>query len=110
MTPTARTLRYLRDLGHVPAVVERWNPHARIRQDLFGFLDIVSIEGANVCGWQACAGSSVAARVAKIRAHPLFPTVARAMKVNVIGWRMAGQRGKRKRWEPRIVSIEKDLP
>ena len=43
MTPTQRTLKYLREIGYHAEVVERWNPHARIRQDLFGFGDIIAI-------------------------------------------------------------------
>jgi hypothetical protein len=36
VTPTQRSLAYLRAEGWQVAIVERWNPHARIRQDLFG--------------------------------------------------------------------------
>jgi len=35
----ARSMAILRREGYVVAVVERWNPHVRIRQDLYGFLD-----------------------------------------------------------------------
>lgn len=107
MTPTARTLKYLRDLGHLPAVVERWNPHAFIRQDLYGFIDLLSINGNKVCGWQACAGASFAARAAKIREHPNFPAVAKAISVFVIGWRKIKVKrgGKAMRWEARIEPI-----
>lgn len=39
----ARTMAWLRDKGYTVAKVERWNPWARIRQDLFGFADILAI-------------------------------------------------------------------
>ena len=42
--PTQRTLARLRQEGALEvAIVEHWNPHARIRQDLFGFIDILAI-------------------------------------------------------------------
>jgi hypothetical protein len=36
MTPTARSLAHLKALGYEERVVEKWNPFAKIRQDLFG--------------------------------------------------------------------------
>ena len=39
-TPTARSLNRLRADGWLAQVVERWNAHAMIRQDLFGFIDV----------------------------------------------------------------------
>ena len=37
MSPTARSLAWLRDGGWTAGVVERWNPGARVRQDFLGF-------------------------------------------------------------------------
>lgn len=42
-SPTQRSLEMLRKQGWLVAVVERWNPHARIRQDLFGFGDLLAV-------------------------------------------------------------------
>ena len=42
MTPTQRSLKWLRSMGWTAEVVERWNPHARIRQDALGFGDILA--------------------------------------------------------------------
>ena len=40
---TQRALAELRKQGCTAAIAERWNPHARIRQDLFGFVDVVAL-------------------------------------------------------------------
>jgi hypothetical protein len=40
MTPTARTLAFLRRAGYLAAVVESWLPHTFRRRDLFGFADV----------------------------------------------------------------------
>ncbi len=37
-----RTMEAMRKKGYTVGVVERWNAHCRIRQDLFGFIDLVS--------------------------------------------------------------------
>lgn len=110
MTPTQRTLAYLRKLGHTAVVVERWNPHAHIRQDLFGFIDVLSVNGSKVCGWQATSGDHVAHRLEKMAGHPNFPAVSEAISLFVIGWRKVGERGKRKLWEPRIVPVLNEKP
>ena len=73
MSPTQLTLRKLRADGCMAAVVEKWNPHAKIRQDLFGFLDIVAIVpgGSGVLGIQACTTGNMMKRIAKCDAQPL---------------------------------------
>lgn len=45
MTPTQRSLKQLRLAGWLCAVTERWNPHVKIRQDLFGFADLIAVKG-----------------------------------------------------------------
>jgi hypothetical protein len=43
-SPTQRTLQHLRAAGFpLVQVVERWNPHARIRQDLYGCIDVLAV-------------------------------------------------------------------
>lgn len=52
-TPTQRTLKALRAEGYKCAIVEKWNPHARIRQDLFGIIDIIALDTLTVPGISA---------------------------------------------------------
>lgn len=88
MTPTQRSLAALRQAGYLPAVVERWNPHARIRQDLWGFADILAIRENEVLAVQVTSGSNVAARIRKITEHENLPAVRKAgIRVEVHGWR-----------------------
>ncbi|MBI4326652.1 MAG: hypothetical protein HY674_15520 [Chloroflexi bacterium] len=46
MTPTQRSLSKLRAEGWLAVIVERWNPYDRVRQDLFGFADLLAIRAA----------------------------------------------------------------
>jgi hypothetical protein len=65
-SPTARTLERLRRDGYLSQVVERWNPHARIRQDLFGVIDVLAINDEVTIGVQATTMSGRSSHVKKI--------------------------------------------
>ena len=66
-SPTQRALWHLRDDGWTAQVVERWNQYAKVRQDLFGVIDIVAMrEGTGILGVQATSGSNHSTRVKKI--------------------------------------------
>lgn len=106
-SPTQRTLAELRKIGWTCAIVERWNQYAKIRQDLFGFIDIVAIRPGEILAVQACAGASHAARRDKIIAEPKSAQwLAAGGLIEIWSWRKAGERGKRKLWTPRVERIE----
>ena len=87
MTPTQRSLAYLREEGYLVAIVEHWNPFARIRQDLFGFIDLLAIRRDETLAVQVTA-SGVSSRVKKIEASPHLGRVREAgWKIFVHGWR-----------------------
>lgn len=103
MSPTQRSLKLLRDEGWLAVVVERWNPYAKIRQDLLGFGDILAVKG-NVCTMiQTTSGDHVAARISKILAEPnaMAWLSVPSHIIEVHGWRKVGPRGKRKTWQVR---------
>ena len=85
-SPTSRTLDLLREQGYAVAVVEKWNPHARIRQDLFGFIDILALKREETLAVQATS-SGVSARVKKIMESEYLPRVREAgWRIQVWGW------------------------
>lgn len=110
MSPTQRTLAVLRRRGALPAVVERWNPHARIRQDLYGFVDLVVMDdepGLLAIQATAAGGSE---RQRKIEASPLaVEWLKRGLRLQVWSWRKLaaykkdGTRAKRDRRVARVV-------
>lgn len=65
-SPTQLSLRWLREDLNTAQVVERWNPHARIRQDLFGWCDIIALGQDKIFGIQTTSRANVPARVSKI--------------------------------------------
>jgi len=104
-SPTQRSLKLLRQQGYVCAITEHWNAHAKLRQDLFGFVDVLAI-GEKMLAIQTTSGSNVSKRVAKIKSI----VAARAWlecghKIYVHGWAKQGPRGKRKTWTCREVEI-----
>jgi hypothetical protein len=93
-SPTTRTLSLLREQGYTVAVVEKWNPHARIRQDLFGFIDILAIKRGETLAVQATA-SGVSARLKKITESELLPKVREAgWTIQIWGWTKSAKTGK----------------
>lgn|SRR6516164_11646408 len=100
-SPTQRTLAHLRAAGYpLVQVVERWNPYARVRQDLFGIIDVVAV-GADIVGVQATSASNVSARVAKITESEALPILRNAgIRALVHGWRKV-----RGRWQLREVDL-----
>lgn len=98
-SPTSRSLAECKRRGWVAQVVERWNPHAKVRQDLFGCIDIVAITPAGILGIQACAGASHAARAAKMRAEPRASSwLNSGAFLSVWSWAKRGARGEQKIW------------
>lgn len=86
MTPTARSLAYLRDAGWAVDIVERFVGPARVRKDLFGMFDLLAVRGNETLAVQVTS-SGVAARVRKITESPLLAAVRGAgWVIRVHGW------------------------
>ncbi len=101
MTPTQRTLADLRADGFHAAVVEKWLAAVKIRQDLFGFADVIAFRPGQPGSVlvQTTSGSNVAARRDKILALPVARDWLRAGNwIRLDGWAKRGARGKRKVW------------
>jgi hypothetical protein len=88
-SPTERSLKLLRKEGWEPAVVERWNAHARIRQDLWGFVDLIAMKaGEPPLLVQSTSAANLAARRTKIAAEPRARLALTAgFRVVLHGWR-----------------------
>ena len=87
LSPTQRSLAFLREQGYLVSIVERWNPHARIRQDLWGWCDLLAIRKGEVLAVQVTA-SAVATRIKKIQESDTIAAVREAgIRVVVHGWR-----------------------
>lgn len=103
MSPTKRTLAFLRAAGFVVGITEHWNSFIKQRKDLFGWCDLVAIkEGTTgILGVQTTSGSNHAARRTKILSIPAARLwVACGNRIWVMSWK------KTRKWEPWIEQIE----
>ena len=44
MSPMQHSKRHLEQLGYRVAIVEKWNPFAQVRQDLYGAIDVLAMQ------------------------------------------------------------------
>lgn len=100
-SPTQRSLAEMRKRGYpLVQVVEKWNPHAHIRQDLFGIIDVLCV-GTDIVGIQATSDSNVSSRVHKCQDSEAMAHLRKAgIRVVVQGWKKVGHR-----WKLREVDI-----
>ena len=104
-SPTQRSVALLKQDGWEVAIVERWNPHVRIRQDLFGFADILAMKPGETPKLVQVTSSGWASRVAKILAEPRASLALQSgFEIEVHGWRKL--KSNRNRWTPKIIQIE----
>ena len=113
-SPTQRSLKLLRAAGNLVAITEHWNQFAHLRQDLFGFGDLIwcNPKTHSIGLVQTTSGSNQAARLTKIIGIPAARTwLESGGRIEVHGWRKAGARGERKLWccNVREVTLA-DLP
>jgi hypothetical protein len=88
ISPTQRTLALCRKHGWTCQTVEKWNAHAHIRQDLFGFVDVLCMNGTSFIAVQSTTGDHAAERIAKIKLEPrALLWLQTGGRIFVHGWR-----------------------
>ena len=99
-SPTQRSKAHAKKLGYTVAIVEHWNAWARIRQDLFGFGDLLCMkEGEPLLLVQTTTTSNMQNRMVKIAGTKEAAIwVSTGNKIAVWGWAKRGKKGKRKTW------------
>ena len=117
ISTSARTLKELKRQGIPCALAERFNPYVGehgIRQDLFGFIDVIAIKNNAITAIQCCSGSSYSAHYEKIIENENaydWVTLGNG-RIEIWAWRKvkAKRGGKLEVWKPRIkVLTEHDF-
>lgn len=76
--------------------MERWNPHARVRHDLFNIIDVLAVSETEVLAVQTTSASNMKARINKISEADILPLLIKLeWRVIVHGWK----KNKQNRWE-----------
>ena len=114
-SPTQRSLEKLRKEGWTCAITERWNAYAKLRQDLFGFIDVLAFRGNEVLAVQTTSGSNVSARLDKIHGLQSASLWLESpnRKIVIHGWAKRGGRGEVKHWDCRelfVAPFQVELP
>ena len=115
ITPTQRTIAYLKDQGLICGIVERWIMNPRlpgggIRKDLFGFIDVITVSKADgIMAIQSC-GSDYSGHLKKItieKAEEATAWLEAGGKIILMGWRKVKKAPglKLEVWKPRIQEI-----
>lgn len=112
-SPTSRTLRLLKDEGYIAQVAEKFNPWAKVRIDLFGFIDVVAMKSGEkgILGVQTTSGANLSARIKKALALPQFELwLLTGNRVEFHGWRKLKNLPGNRKWDcdRRIITL-KDL-
>lgn len=98
-SPTERSLAYLREQGYLVTIVEHWNSHARVRQDLFGIIDLLAVKEGETLGVQCTDATNVSKRIKKIADHESTPALrAAGWAIHVHGWKPNND-------QPRVVDL-----
>ena len=110
-----RSLAWCRAQGWEVQITERWNSFARIRQDLFGFIDLLALDvlSQTIIGIQTTVGSSMANRIDKIKAERRAIAFAQCGGLIMVhGWRQVaahkkdGTRAARDKWALRVAKLQ----
>ena len=115
ISPTSRTLNYIKDQGWIADTVERWvknpkHPAGGFRKDFLNCIDIIALSSCDIIGFQSC-GQAFAEHDRKILAEPLaLKWLEAGGRLILIGWRkiLKKRGGKQKVWSPRIKEYKKE--
>ena len=69
-SPLQRSKKLLEAEGYTVAIVERWNPWAKVRQDLFGIIDLLAIDQYGTLGVQVTTLGHKQDHITKMEASP----------------------------------------
>jgi hypothetical protein len=108
-------MRALREMGRVCGIVEKFNPYAGphgIRQDLFGFIDIIALDPERGVVAIQSTGQDFSGHYKKLtqerneNVHEWLKTPGATLEL--WGWRKVKVKrgGKAVRWKPRIQEIK----
>lgn len=111
VSPTQRSLRLLRQEGGCPAIVEKFNSFIKIRQDAWGFVDIISLNPSKgeITFVQVTTMAHLPEHREKCFANPNLKNLLDAGGVfELHGWRklkekiLNGKKGRREVWKCEI--------
>lgn len=87
-SPLQRSKKALEEDGYTVAIVEKWNPWAKVRQDLFGIIDLLCVKKGKTLGVQVTTLSHKQDHIDKMVAHPnLKKLLGAGWNIQLHSWR-----------------------
>ena len=88
-SPLQRSKKLMESINHTTvAIVERWNPWAKIRQDLFGIIDLLGVNSDGTWAVQVTTLGHMKDHRDKMQASPMLEKLKKAgWVVELHGWR-----------------------
>lgn len=96
---TVKSRQKLRDEGFsLVETVERWNSFARVKNDLFGIIDVLAVSNGVTVAVQVTSRDNMSSRRKKISESPAFEELVEA------GWRLElhGWYKEKNRWKVKL--------
>lgn len=115
-SPTVRSMKLLRDTGHIVGIVERWLPRFNRPSDLFGFADLLAVHRVEpgVLLVQCTTLANVSSRLRKAKSKPELAVWLRGGQCfEVWGWYQRHGRWRVKRIEvrgPDLAAVVLEAP
>jgi hypothetical protein len=104
-SPTVRTIAKLKAMGYLAGRTEHFNTWVKIRQDLFGCIDVIGLkQGVALLCIQCTTAEHVAHRLTKAK-ETLALIASTGNVAEVWGWSKRGAQGTRKLWKVRRVRV-----
>jgi hypothetical protein len=73
--------------------VERWNSFARVKNDLFGIIDVLAVGGGVTLAVQVTSRDNLSSRRKKITESPAYPELLKAgWRIELHGWHKTNRR------------------
>ena len=103
ISPTQNSIKKIKTDGWTTvAIVEYFVPFAKVRRDLFGFIDVLAVKDGDTLGIQCTTFNNRLARVRKIEDSEHLPVLREAnWSLEVWGWR----KNKSNKWEVDIIDV-----
>lgn len=95
--------------GYVYEKTEHWNPHAKKRKDMLGFLDAIGLKaGEPIVGVQTTSRGNISSRLKKILAEPRAKLwLETGQRIEIHGWDKYNPPGtKLTRWRVKIRKVQ----
>ena len=87
-SPLQRSKKLLEEEGFTVAIVERWNPFAKVRQDLFGIIDLLAVGNNVTVGVQVTTLGHRTSHREKILASPHLANLKQSgWQIHLHSWR-----------------------